>query len=560
MLKKLAVKSFAIIEDLTVSFTDGMTVLTGQTGAGKSLIIDTISLLLGARADSDMVRYGDQKASIEGEFTYENKKINNILIDNQIPILDNIYIKREININGKNTIKINDTLVNLVILKSISQLLADIHVQHDTYMLINPQTYLNFIDPIDDDSFNNIFNSYIISLNRYLESKKSYDLVLNSKKDKEEKLEFLLFQKQELSVLNLQKNEDIELEEKINKLSNFDKIFNNLKECYENLENEDFSIESNYSAYENLNKIASYDQIIKVDSEKLQECYYILEDVKSNVKHSLDNLDFDANELDILNERLNEINNLKKKYKLNLDELLDYLKKITFEIELATNYDEVLKDKYNELCNNHKALVNNAKKLTNYRKTISNEISESIIKECRDLDLPNTNFNITFNENDFSNPLDTSVFKQNGSDEVDFMISLNLGEPLKSLHKTASGGEMSRIMLAFKTYFSKKTKLSVMVFDEIDSGISGSTAVKISQKMKQISKYTQVLCITHLPQVAAIGDNHLFIFKEEENGRTKTNIEKLSIDRRIEEIAIMIGGNKISKYALEHAKELIEQK
>ncbi len=559
MLKKLTVKNFAIIEDLVVDFESGMTVLTGQTGAGKSLIIDTISLLLGARADSDMIRYGANKAYIEGVFSHENNKINEYLKTLDIPILNEITILREIGINSKNIIKINNVAINLINLKNIASLLADIHVQHDTYRLFNPETYLSFIDLPDDDKFNNIYNNYLLLLDKYQESKKEYENIKSSKNKSLEKLEYYEFQIGELNALDVKEKEDEELEEQISKLSNYDKIFNNLNEAYSNLENEYFSLDNIYNAYGNLNKIKDYDKNYMLDSERLDECFSTLEEIRHNIKRNIDNLDFDANELNMLNERLNEINSVKSKYKMTIDELLAYHKKIKLEVELVTNYDQVLSDMYNALNKKYIALIEVSKKLTDYRKKRSKEIEKAIVKECRDLELPNTKFEIIFNDIEYNDCLNSNIFKANGVDEIDFMLSLNLGEPLKSLHKTASGGEMSRIMLAFKSYFSQESKLSLMVFDEIDSGVSGTTALQIAKKMKSISEKVQVLCITHLPQVAAKSDHHLYIYKEENSGRTTTHISNLSKEDRIEKLAIMLSGEKISKFAIEHAKELLEE-
>lgn len=558
MLKRLTVKSFAIIEDLNIEFKNKMTVLTGQTGAGKSLIIDTISLLLGARADSDMIRYGDEKAIVEGEFFYDNSRIDDLLSQYEISKQKSLIIRREIANNGKNNIKINGTNVNLQILKNIAILLADIHVQHDTYRLFNQDTYLSFIDPIDDDKFNKLFNDYSYSLMNYQKSLKTYQEIAKGKKSGEEKLEFLEFQKKELEELNLSPDEDIILEEKINKLANYDKIFTNLNECYLALENDYFSIDNIYEAHDKLQKIKSFDESFAADSEKLSDCYYVIEEIKHNVKRAIDNLDFDEEELNLLNERLNNIEATKKKYKLNVNEIIQYLEKIRIEIGMVTNYDEILADALQTVKNSHEKLVKQAISLSNLRKGIAKDIEKIIVQELRDLDLANTDFKIVFKDMDLNDALNQTPFQANGIDELEFMISLNKGEPLKPLHKTASGGELSRIMLAFKAYFSKISHLSLIVFDEIDSGVSGNTAMKIAEKMHKISDDTQVLCITHLPQVASVGDNHLFIYKTEENNRTKTNIVELDYEKRVEEIAKMLSGNKMSKYALEHAKELLD--
>ena len=279
-----------------------------------------------------------------------------------------------------------------------------------------------------------------------------------------------------------------------------------------------------------------------------------------NISKELDSLDFDEEEFNLKQERLNDINKAKEKYKMSLDELIKYNEKIALEIDIATNYDEVLKDKALLVSESYQALVDKGIKLSEYRKKLALELEKNITKECKDLDLENTIFKVSFNEAKFTDPFDNKPFLSTGIDDIDFLITFNKGEPLKPLYKVASGGEASRIMLAFKSYFSSKNNAKLMVFDEIDSGVSGVTALKIAKKMKDISKTIQVLAITHLASVAGIGDNHMFISKEEINGRTVTNVKLLSYDERVKEIATMINGDKISVYALEYAKELLNNK
>ena len=560
MLKSLNVKNCAIIEDLTLNFLEGMTVLTGETGAGKSLIIDTILLLLGSRADSDMIRYGTDHASIEGIFTYNNEEIDKLLDKYGITKKSDITIYREIYETSKNVIKINNTSVSLTILKQIAIHLADVHVQNDTFRLFNPDSYLNMINPKNDNKYDKLLNNYLINYSSYLEKLKKYNHILKGQKESIERLEFLEYEKEELSNLNLEHDIDKVLESEIAKLENYDKIFNNLNTAYESLNNEYFTIDNIYSAANNLSKISDYDESYKEHNEKLLDCYYILEETINDISKQIKNLDFDSEELNLKIERLNDIEKAKSKYKMNVDEMMAYLEKITLDIEMVNNYDEVLKDALNDVVKEHESLVSKAKALSDYRRSVALKIEKGIIKECKELDLEDVEFKIEFNNPDLSNHLDSSKFNETGIDEVNLLINFNKGEQLKPLHKVASGGEMSRIMLAFKAYFSKTNTLSLMVFDEIDTGVSGSTAKKIADKLYEISNNTQVLCITHLPHVAAIGDNHVHIYKESKNNRTYTNINYLNKEDRIKELAIMLSGETISLYALEHAKSLLEKK
>ena len=558
MILKLSVKNFVIIEDVEIDFKSGMSVITGETGAGKSLIIDTINLLLGERADTEMIRDGNDFASITGIFTNDSN-ILDLLNKYNIKSDDILTIERIIS-KTKNIIKINNTVITLQILKHFSKYLADIHIQNDTMKLFNPDTYIDFLDPKNDLKFDKLINDYTKLLYDYKDSLKTYNLVLKGQKETIEKLEFLEYTNKELDALNLEEGIDFKLEEEIKKLENFDKISSNLKEAYNNLESDNFSsLDNIYDSAKCLEKISSYDDKYADFNEKLLDIYYIGTEIKDLISKELNSLDYDEEELNIKVERLNEINKVKDKYKMNLSELIEYNKKISLEISMVNNYDEILEEKKNECISSFNKVVLAAKKIHDYRLKLASSMEKAIIKECIDLDLSNTSFNIELKENDISNPFNDSIFLNNGIDVCDFLISFNKGESKRSLHKVASGGEASRIMLAFKSFFAEKSEVSLMIFDEIDSGVSGITAKKISDKMYEISKKLQVICITHLPQVAARGDNHIFIYKEENNNRTFTKVKELNKDERIEEIATMLSGDRLSVYALEHAKELLNE-
>ena len=556
MLLSLCVKDFAIIEDLTVNFNEGMTVLTGETGAGKSLIIDTISLLLGSRADSDMIRYGKKEARVLGKFS-NNPKLSEVFKSLGIKESSDIEIERIISDSSKNTVKINGTLVTLNNLKQIAKYLADIHVQNDTFKLFNPDIYLEMLDSLGDNNFNKYMSKYSKSLLEYLDTYKDYEKILKGIKNLEEKLDFLKYEKEELEALELYPNMDKELEEKIAKLSNFDKISQSLSEAYNMLDGN--TLDMLYEASKSLERVSSYDKEYEEYSSKLLDSYYISDEIKGNIRKAIDSLDYDEDELNISIEKMNDLSKVMDKYKKNVDELISYLKEITLSIDMAENYDETLKEHKELVIKAYEKLKKDSIELTNYRKKIAKELASGIVLECMDLDLLNTKFEVLFNDIEYKDPFDKSIFKEDGVDSIDFLISFNKGEPLKPLYKVASGGEASRIMLAFKTFFSNKSNVSLMVFDEIDTGVSGQTASKIADKMHKISENIQVLCITHLPQVASSGDYHKHIYKIEENGRTKTEIKDLSKEERIEEVALMLSGDSLSLYALNHARELIEK-
>ncbi len=557
MLLSLSVQDFAIIEDIHIDFKPGMTVLTGETGAGKSLIIDTISLLLGERASSEMIRYGKKKASIVGVFSYENPKIDALLERYGISVEDELTIERQIYDTSKNTIKLNGVSITLSMLKELACLLASIHAQSDTFKLFNPEHYLDVITPVGDKNYDHLYSGYLRAYSHYLEAYKKYQQILKGQKESQEKLDFLCYEQQEIASLNLHVGMDEELRQEVSKLENYDKLYSSMSEAYSKLNNEYFSIDTIYEAKEHLKKIKDLDPLYEEYYNRLNDCYYALEEVENGLSKQVSSLDFDQDELNLKIEQLNDIERIKQKYHKNVKELLDYLDEITLKIEMATHYDDVLTESFDELEKSFEDAVRAGTSLSNYRKELAKSIEAGIVSECKDLDLEETRFEIRFNHPKLDDPLMTQDLTETGIDQIDFMVSFNEGEPLYSLYKVASGGEMSRMMLAFKSFLSKDSKVSLMVFDEIDSGVSGSTAKKIAIKLSQIAKYTQVLCITHLPQVASIGKQHIHIYKEVSNHRTSTHFKYLDMEERIEEVAMMLSGDKLSLYALEHAKSLL---
>ena len=553
MIKELHVTNFAIIEDIIVFFDDKMTALTGQTGAGKSLIIDCIGLLLGARADLDMIRHGADKTTIKGLFTYNNEKIDEILNKYGIEISSILEIKREI--SNKSSIKINNNNVTLNQLKEITPYLADIHVQNDTLRLINSENYINIIDNYSNKKIDNLYNKYQIAL---LDYKKAYNEYLLSNQKNEEandKLDFWKYQYKEISDLDLKENELEGIEKEINVLSNYDKIFNSLNEANISLD----SLDEIYNTYNSLKKISEYDEKYDKYANEIENSYYVLEDIRNEIKKEIIDLDFSKEYLDSLLTRENEINKICKKYQKNQGELLSYKDKIKKEISKHENYDQYIKEVYDSLKTKHKSLTDISNELQKLREETSLILEKNLIAECQNLDLQNIDFKIKFTKNDITDPLNVNSFLTNGISNAEFLISLNKGEPLKPLNKVASGGEISRIMLGFKSILISKQNLSFIVFDEIDSGISGVTASKIAKKIKEISNSTQVLCITHLPHVASIADQQLNIVKYEEKNRTYTKVVKLNKDDRIKEIAIMISGERLTENAINNAKELLNQ-
>ncbi|QVK19214.1 DNA repair protein RecN [Mycoplasmatota bacterium] len=560
MLSQLKIKNFAIIDDLTISFDEQMTVLTGETGSGKSIIIYAISLLLGERASNDMIRFDKEKAIVEGLFYYENSKIDQILSDFGIDYEDQmLIIIREISKNGRNVCRLNGNLVTVNQLKKISGFLVDVHVQHDTQRLINTNNYLYLIDSFCDEGFSITLTSYQQELRTYLGILKKYNDLIKENALNQEKLDFYQYQQNEFKQANISLVEYQQLNEKRNQFVNYDKIFENLNTAHEKL-NENKILENIYHCANHLSKIAQISTKYNEMSENLRAIYYQLDDLSSVLSTEIQVLDYNPNALDQIESRLNVYSTLKRKYKMEIDDLIDYQENLKEKMENIENFDIILNSLQEQLKSQYQITLSHALKLREKRQKVAEEIKTHLINHLNDLKLLNTTFNILFNyinleENDYLNP---KIFNENGIDTIDFHVSFNLGEPAKPLSKVASGGELSRFMLGLKTILTEKQKLSTIVFDEIDTGVSGITASAIAQKIKSISNNTQVLCISHLPQVASISDHHLYISKIEENNRTHTNVKLLNKDERIMEIAKMIAGDDINEVVINNAKNLLK--
>lgn len=559
MLSYISVKNFAIIENIEVSFNEGMTSVTGETGAGKSLLIDAIGLLLGDRATSNVVRLGANKAEVEGIFRYKNKRIDSILRELDIESEDNeIIIKRQITQTNNNVIKINNTTVSLKELRMVTSKLADIHTQEDTHRLINPQTYLEIIDGFHQEETEELIRNYTRSLVQYKKELKELKRIENSNHQLLEKLDLYRYQKKELESYHLDIEEEGQLVKEIDAMKNFDTIFQTLKSSIEMIENVS-AIDVIYDSSKQLNHIASFDDEYKEIMERFNSSYFELDDAFSELKNKMDELDFDPALLEEHQNRLNSLDGLKRKYRKDIEELITYLEEITRDINNIDNYDDVIQDQINQTKEAFKEVVKSSRFITKLRQSTSEYIESELLKTLHDLELPHTQFEIVFNQVEAKDFRNSSIFLENGIDTVDFMLSTNVGEPVKALSNSASGGEMSRIMLGFKNLLTKSLSLSLIIFDEIDTGVSGYVANQVAKKMMEIAKDTQVICITHIPQVASISTHHLRIYKTVEENRTKAHITFLEGESRIIEIAKMISGEAVTNASIESAKELLSK-
>ncbi len=551
MLKTLKIENLAIIEDLNLEFEPGMTALTGQTGAGKSLLIDSLKLLFGARADQDLIRFQKSQATIVGVFTNLGTKLKQILENYQIKS-EELVIKRIMSRDNKNQIQINQTTITLQDLRKIAFYLGDIHEQHDVSKLLDQNLQLSLIDQIDRLEVEPLINDFVMVKESYLSAKKKYTQALEKKAVKEKEIKALKEEIDELEKAKLDAEELTTLNETIEKLENQEKIVSSVSNAYEILEDM-YQKQSLYDAAMSLKKVKDYDVIYEKAVDTILNSHYELEALRDELSQSLEVFSFHSSEyLNELQERDFFLKNLEKNYNKTIHELIVYLKSIKEEVLMIEDYDGYVLNLKKDQDRLFKETLDLGIKLREKRKKLSKRLEHEIITELKLLDLEKVRFQIAFDEQ-------MDNFFEDGIDLVTFLISLNEGEPLKALYKTASGGELSRFMLALKIVFSRHQRINLVVFDEIDMGISGVAASKVAHRMKELSKDIQVLSITHLAQVAAIANNHYSITKVVKEGRTFTEVSNLETESRVRAIAEMLSGERISSYAIEHAKALLEK-
>ena len=553
MLLEISIKNFAIIEAISLNFEKGMTVLTGETGAGKSIIIDAMNMMLGARATTDVIRHGAPKAEIEGLFSIENSLPLQEIFDEQgIDLGDEIIIRREILQNGRSVSRVNGQMVNLSVLRAIGQHLVDIHGQHDQEELMRPQLHIQMLDEFGDSDFLELKQSYQTNFDTYRLMRKQ---LLEIKKNQEEhkaRIEMLEFQMAEIESAALQPGEDLKLNQERDKLLNHKNIADTLTNAYTMLDNEEFSSLANVrSAMNDMESLEEYDAEYREISTFLSESYYALEDVTKRLEDIIEDLDFDGNRLMQIESRLDLIHAITRKYGGNVDDVLLYFAKITEEYNLLTGNNLSSEDMEAELKQLEVSLVDLASKLASARHNLAQQLEIEIQQELKDLYMDKARFQVQFTKGKFS---------REGNESVEFYISTNPGEDFKPLVKVASGGELSRLMLAIKSAFSRKEGKTSIVFDEVDTGVSGRVAQAIAQKIHKIGQHGQVLAISHLPQVIAIADYQFFIEKISNEHSTVSTVRLLTVDERVEEVAKMLAGENVTEAALSQARELLQSK
>ena len=554
MLQTLSIKQFAIIDELEIHFSDGLTVLSGETGAGKSIIIDAIGQLIGMRASSDFVRHGEKKAIIEGIFDIDNSK-EAISVLNELDIdidEDFLLVKREIFSSGKSICRINNQIVTLQDLRKVMQELLDIHGQHETQTLLKQKYHLKLLDDYAENQYSRVKEQYETTFNEYKEKKKELEELQSADQALLQRLDLMKFQFEELQEASLKEGEITQLESDIKRIQNSEKLSLALNNAHVTLTDEHAITDR---LYELSNHLQTIDDIIPGRFKKLKEdidqFYYTLEDAKHELYDEMSNTEFDEQLLNELESRMNLLNNLKRKYGKTIDELITYQSKLENEIAKIENYEESTSQLKEEIDLLYEKVIKYGQSLSKERRIVARTLREHIVAEIQNLQMKEANLEISFQ------PLETPTIE--GIEFVEFLISPNKGEPLKSLNKIASGGELSRIMLALKSIFVESRGQTAILFDEVDSGVSGQAAQKTAEKMRDIAKYIQVICISHLPQVASMSDHHLLISKMSKNDRTTTQVKELKKEDKIDEIARMISGASVTELTRENAREMIAQ-
>lgn len=552
MLLEISIKNFAIIEEISLTFENGMTVLTGETGAGKSIIIDAMNLMLGARASLDVIRHGANKAEIEGLFSVgENPALTQILEENGIDVTEELIIRRDILQNGRSIGRINGQMVNLTTLRAVGQYLVDIHGQHDQEELMKPNMHIRMLDEFGDEQFADVKKHYQELFESYRQLRKRVVTKQKNEQEHKARIEMLEFQIAEIEVAALKAGEDQALNQKRDKLLNHKNIADTLTNAYVMLDDEEFSSLSNIrSAMNDLMTLEEFDADYKEMSANVSEAYYILEEVTKHLGDVIDDLDFDAGSLQQIEARLEVIYSITRKYGGSVDDVLEYYDNITKEYNLLTGNDESSDDMEKALKRLEKELIVAAEELSQERHALAKDLEAEIKQELADLYMEKADFQVQFTK---------GKFNRDGNEAVEFYISTNPGEGFKPLVKVASGGEISRLMLAIKSAFSRKEDKTSIVFDEVDTGVSGRVAQAIAQKIYKIGSNGQVLAISHLPQVIAIADYQFFIEKRSDENTTVSTVRLLTEEERVEEIAKMLAGSDITEMAREQARELLKK-
>jgi DNA repair protein RecN (Recombination protein N) len=564
MLKTLHIKDYALIEQVNVGFGSGLNIITGETGAGKTILIDAVSLLLGERASIEVVRKGSEKSVVEGIFEVKNnKKVQSLLEQNEIDFLPELIIRREISLKGSNRCFINDTPVQLSLIKELGDLLVDLHGQHEHQSLLRTETHIEYLDNCGDtEDHLRTYKWLYKSLNKLLGELKELKEKEASLKEKKDMYEF---QVKEIDTVSPELGEEDKLDEELIVLENSEQLQLLSSEIYQGL------YEAEGSVYDALIKLKnSFGELNKIDksfnetSKEYESVVAIINEIANHLRNYSGKIQFDPERLEGIRERLGSINLLKKKYGGSLKAVIEHRKKIGLELEIAENYSGKISELESKIKTVRENCGSTADKLSAERKSIAKKVEKDIIELLKQVGIPNSRFEVKIS-NSLAEDFDDFIlikgkpfkFNSSGYDEVQFFLSTNLGEEVKPLVKVASGGEISRVMLTLKSILAKRDKLPLLIFDEIDTGVSGHIAQKVGQTLKSLASHHQVIAITHLPQISGLADHHYAVEKIEVDKRVISKIKKLSDKERINEVAKLMSGENITEASIKGAKELM---
>lgn len=550
MLRELYIKNVAVIDEAIIDFEKGFNVLTGETGAGKSILIDSINMVIGSRSSREIVRTGTERATVSATFEIRNEKVSQKLDELGATDEDGtIILSRQITADGKSTCRCNGVMMPLGSIREIGELLVDIHGQHDNQKIMNKGNHIDFLDAYG--KYDDVKAKYQEVYFEYKRILKEMKKLLEDNEELARKSDLLAFQIEEIEKAQLKENEDTELEERRNFLANAEKIATGLESAYEELYGGEYqaaAIDLIMKAARELENISEYDKNLASYSERLNSAVAEIEDISGEIKRFFDRTDYSREELDNIELRLSEISNLKRKYGASVSDINAYLAKIKEEMDDYVGSGEKLEALTAEREQTEEKIEKISKELRERRKLAAKELEAKICKELFDLDMPNVKFVVS---------IENEAYTAQGADSVEFLISANIGEEPKPMNKIASGGELSRIMLAIKSVMSDGEASETMIFDEIDTGVSGRAAQKIAEKIAGFSDNCQVFAVTHLSQIAAMADAHFKISKESRDEKTYTRVELLDEQGRIEELGRIIGGVSVTETTLKSAAEML---
>ena len=548
MLSLLHIENIAVIECADISFDAGFNVLTGETGAGKSIVIDAISAILGERAYRDMIRTGTEKASVRGVFTDVPELA--WFEENGVPYDPEVVIHREVYLDGKNVCRVNGTLVSVSILRKLGIQLINIHGQHDSASLFDENNHLVLLDAFGEND--GLRNEYAASYETVCELRRQIQKMDMDESEKLRRMETLRYQIDEISKAKLESGEDEQLEERRKILQNAEKLSDGINAavaCLYGDDDSDGAASLLADAERELSRLSRYTDAFAELQAKVADLMYQVQDAAEEVKDARDDLSYSADELERIESRLDIIHRLRKKYGATCQDILDYLDNATRELDAIEMADDTVERLKKKLSAAEKVAMDYALQLRENRKAAAERLSNRILTELAQLDMPKVQFACNFVEIELT---------ANGADSVAFYMSANAGEALKPLSKVASGGELARIMLAMKNVLAEKDAVATLIFDEVDTGVSGRAAQKVAEKLRSVATTKQVLCVTHLPQLAALACTHLLIDKQESGGRTYTTVTPLDLEGRKRELARIIGGANITETTLKSAEEMLK--